>query len=282
MLTLSNISQTGDNNMASLNKAPPILPMAPLQAATLQPSHFFITPNYALAATNAQPTDTIIPPGIGITGTPWPTHAALRPATVPCYNPSPADVFFSGQCVMPANSTSSNSTTSSSRPASLPDEKLISAPNNSMNRSDLAMLDTPKDNKRQRKAPHHSTEGIPVKVKKESNEPLCVMRNSESITGAKEHDSSKISYPVSALIDIPGSLTRSSRTSSLSSSLSTVRFGGSLSQLWAASLSSLSGKLSNMKSTGYVCVCVCVYNICMYVFMCMCVCVFTKCECKDR
>ena len=59
-------------------------------------------------------------------------------------------------------------------------------------------------------------------------------------------------YAINALIDIPNSLTRSSRTSSLSSSLSSFKFGGSLSQLWATSLSSLSRKVPNMKSTGYV------------------------------
>lgn len=55
----------------------------------------------------------------------------------------------------------------------------------------------------------------------------------------------KGSYSLSALIDVPNS--HSSRTSSLSSSLSSFRFGGSLSQIWA---SQLSLSKVNMKSTG--------------------------------
>ena len=55
-------------------------------------------------------------------------------------------------------------------------------------------------------------------------------------------------YPINALIDVPASLSRGSRTSSLSSSISSFRFGGSLNKLWASQLS-LSNKV-NMKSTG--------------------------------
>ena len=79
-------------------------------------------------------------------------------------------------------------------------------------------------------------------------------RNSDSTleeTGGGAPSSSK-SYQISALIDIPPMappLNRASRTSSLSSSLSSFRFGGSLSQLWASQIS-LSGKINNMKSTG--------------------------------
>lgn len=73
-----------------------------------------------------------------------------------------------------------------------------------------------------------------------------------SVTAAASSTKSS-PYPVSALIDVPvpmiTPLNRSSRTSSLSSSLSSFRFGGSLSQLWASQIS-LSGKISNMKSTG--------------------------------
>ena len=74
-------------------------------------------------------------------------------------------------------------------------------------------------------------------------------RNSDSTI--EESSSSKNPYPINALIDVPSSLTRSSRTSSLSSSLSSFRFGGSLSTLWASQMS-LSGKVPNpnMKSTG--------------------------------
>ena len=55
-------------------------------------------------------------------------------------------------------------------------------------------------------------------------------------------------YPINALIDVPVSLARGSRTSSLSSSISSFRFGGSLNRIWASQLS-LSNKV-NMKSTG--------------------------------
>ena len=71
----------------------------------------------------------------------------------------------------------------------------------------------------------------------------------ESTAGAS---SSSKGYQIGALIDIPpmaAPLNRASRTSSLSSSLSSFRFGGSLSQLWASQIS-LSGKINNMKSTG--------------------------------
>ncbi len=75
---------------------------------------------------------------------------------------------------------------------------------------------------------------------------------SVSVTAAASTSKSS-PYPVSALVDVPvpmiTPLNRSSRTSSLSSSLSSFRFGGSLSQLWASQIS-LSGKISNMKSTG--------------------------------
>lgn len=70
----------------------------------------------------------------------------------------------------------------------------------------------------------------------------CCRRNSDTVK--ETHNP----YSINALIDVPNSL---SRTSSLSSSLSSFRFGGSLSQLWATSLSSLR-KMPSMKSTGYV------------------------------
>lgn len=104
------------------------------------------------------------------------------------------------------------------------------------------------------------TTETPVKIKRE---PLsddvprqsCARRNSssklEETSGAASSSSVKNPYPISALIDVPiiTPLNRSSRTSSLSSSLSSFRFGGSLNQLWASQLS-LSGKMPNMKSTG--------------------------------
>lgn len=270
MLTLSSATSSSYDTieMASLNKVPSVIPMgaAQLQAATLQPQHFFITPNYALAANSS---DTITQGGgIGITGTPWPAHAAasIRPTTgIPCYNTVPAtDVFFNGQCILPI--ANNNSTSVSNTGPTLLTDKLPATPNVTSNitptvNSGLVLLDPPPpvskhSGKRHRKSHLVDTdESSPVKVKKETNEPMCTIRNaSKDSSGSTASNSSesdnKISYPVSALIDLPGSLTRGSRTSSLSSSLSTVRFGGSLSQLWAASLSSLSGKLNNMKSTG--------------------------------
>ena len=79
----------------------------------------------------------------------------------------------------------------------------------------------------------------------------CARTRRNSDSKMEESSSSKNSYPISALIDVPTSLTRSSRTSSLSSSLSSFRFGGSLNTLWASQMS-LSGKVPNpnMKSTG--------------------------------
>jgi len=77
-------------------------------------------------------------------------------------------------------------------------------------------------------------------------------RNSDSNLEESTATSSSKSYQISALIDIPPMgtpLNRASRTSSFSSSLSSFRFGGSLSQLWASQIS-LSGKINNMKSTG--------------------------------
>ena len=116
--------------------------------------------------------------------------------------------------------------------------------------------------------------GAPIEIKREPDDSpgvlqSCSRRHSDSSNsaavvvegsstaastslGSTTAMSSKSSpYPVSALIDVPmiTPLNRSSRTSSLSSSLSSFRFGGSLSQLWA---SQISGKISNMKSTGYV------------------------------
>lgn len=78
--------------------------------------------------------------------------------------------------------------------------------------------------------------------------PNCTRRNSDSNVEEASSSVAKNCYPINALIDVPTSLTRSSRTSSLSSSLSSFRFGGSLSQRWASQLSL--SKLPNIKSTG--------------------------------
>ena len=87
---------------------------------------------------------------------------------------------------------------------------------------------------------------------------VTTRRNSDSnldeAAGLSSSSSSSKSYQISALIDVPPppmnqQLNKASRTSSLSSSLSSFRFGGSLSQLWASQIS-LSGKINNMKSTG--------------------------------
>ena len=80
--------------------------------------------------------------------------------------------------------------------------------------------------------------------------PHSTRRNSDSNLEEAVSSSSK-SYQINALIDVPPmapALNRASRTSSLSSSLSSFRFGGSLSQLWASQISL--GKINNMKSTG--------------------------------
>ena len=82
--------------------------------------------------------------------------------------------------------------------------------------------------------------------------PATTRRNSDSTLEESMAGSSSKGYQISALIDVPPMappLNRASRTSSLSSSLSSFRFGGSLSQLWASQIS-LSGKINNMKSTG--------------------------------
>ena len=86
---------------------------------------------------------------------------------------------------------------------------------------------------------------------------LCQHRHRHSSSSRKKSldasssksEESKNPYSLNALIDVPASLAGNSRTSSLSSSLSSFRFGGSLNQLWASQLS-LSAKMPNMKSTG--------------------------------
>ena len=242
MLTLSATSAETGHAMASLNKvSPQVVPMAPLQAAAaVHPSHFFITPNYTLSSIPATNTSDTIP-GIGITsGTPWP-GTTLRPAPLPCY--PPPDMFLNNQCILPVNPSSSSTTVQQQRVA---DDKMSSL-SPVVVADDLVLLDHTKSAKRTHKPHLQTDEGSPAKVKKEGNETMCSRRKSDATTTGEENN---LSYPVSALVDIPSSLTRASRTSSLSSSLSTVRFGGSLSQLWATSLSSLSGKLNNMKSTG--------------------------------
>ena len=98
--------------------------------------------------------------------------------------------------------------------------------------------------------PESDGEGPPAKIIKEESDhaPSC----SRDVSGtADPTPATHISYPVQALVDIPMNppLARSSRTSSLSSSLSSFRFGGSLSQLWASQVS-LTARLPNMKSTG--------------------------------
>lgn len=101
----------------------------------------------------------------------------------------------------------------------------------------------------------------PTDVKREAaGPPLTVENDSYTCSRPKSADavakdtsvfsSSNVNpYPINALIDVPTSLSRGSRTSSLSSSISSFRFGGSLNKLWAASQLSLSNKV-NMKSTG--------------------------------
>ena len=89
-----------------------------------------------------------------------------------------------------------------------------------------------------------------LQIKQESNSTEEKQSCTQRTTNPSSSGDTQASYPINALIDMPGSLNRGSRTSSLNSSLSSFRFGGSLSQLWAASLSSLSGKVPNMKSTG--------------------------------
>ena len=93
-----------------------------------------------------------------------------------------------------------------------------------------------------------------VKTELPIDEPVqssCARRSSDSKI---EETSTKNNYPINALIDVPvpTSLSRSSRTSSLSSSLSSFRFGGSLSTLWASQLSLSGARISgpSMKSTG--------------------------------
>lgn len=96
-----------------------------------------------------------------------------------------------------------------------------------------------------------------IKVKRETTEEeslqSCTRSNSDSRVdeaGTSTGGGVKGSYQISALIDVPTSLTRSSRTSSLSSSLSSFRFGGSLNTLWASQLPHPGAKIHNMKSTG--------------------------------
>ncbi len=95
------------------------------------------------------------------------------------------------------------------------------------------------------------TESCPPKRRNVKNEaqatPSCPLELPLPTSDRTPH----VSYPVQALVDIPmnAPLTRSSRTSSLSSSLSSFRFGGSLSQLWASQMS-LTARMPNVKSTG--------------------------------
>ena len=104
-------------------------------------------------------------------------------------------------------------------------------------------------------SPSTSRENIPTDIK---HEPATSEDSFPSCTRPKSADaiadeslafsSGKNPYPINALIDAPTSLSHTSRTSSLSSSISSFRFGGSLNKLWASQLS-LSNKV-NMKSTG--------------------------------
>ncbi len=79
-----------------------------------------------------------------------------------------------------------------------------------------------------------------------------VRRNSESNLEEAVNSSSK-SYQISALIDVPpmvSALNRASRTSSPCSSISSIRFGGSLNQLNCLPPHISIGKIHDMKSTG--------------------------------
>lgn len=197
--------------MSSVNKIPQVIPMAPLP----QPS-FLIGPAPSNSYTLQMPNSSLQSVGLS----PWPL-TPLRPVgtTIPAYNPP--EVFYAHHSTDLVPATVSNTTGPDNTPLSptSPEQRTSHTPPPPSNSS-----------------PCHPS------VKKELESSGCMH--------AEVDQDSKRSYPINALIDVPGSLNRGSRTSSLSSSLSSFRFGGSLSQIWATSLSSLSGKLHNMKSTG--------------------------------
>lgn len=213
----------------SINKgSPQVIPLA-------QPTQFFIAPapgpGYALQ----------LPPNsahggsgqisnIGIAS--WPP--TLRPPQ-PFH---PTEIFFAQQSSPQTCLLAAPPPVASDPKPTPPDNKPILPP------SDSSPLLHPQ--------PGPDSPPSPItmsRMKRVKKEPLLSgCKRNEDLTSSSTEEKSH-PYSINALIDVP-SLTRSSRTSSLSSSLSSFRFGGSLSQIWATSLNSLSGKLNNMKSTG--------------------------------
>ena len=188
----------------------------------------------------AQTTDSTVP-GVGVAAWPSLTTPLRSGPTLHCYNPS--EVFFGGQPQCLLAMASSNGT-------GLEDKK-PSGTRHSATQTPSVLTTTPVPVSLERK-PQPEPKPLSVLVKREgSSENVSCSKRRRSDTSLEDEEPrpAASSYPINALIDIPGGLTRASRTSSLSSSLSSFRFGGSLSQLWAASLSSLS-KIPNMKSTG--------------------------------
>lgn len=224
-------SLTSDSTSSmSADKVPHLVPVGQLPHPQLL---FPAGSRYALQMPAVtQTTDS----GVGVAA--WPSLTApLRPGpTLHCYNPS--EVFFSGQppCLLAMASSSEDKKPSAARLTSNQIPPVLTA----------APIPINTERKSQSKS-----RLVTVKREGSSDNTSCSKRRrSDASLEDEEPRPASSSYPINALIDIPGGLTRGSRTSSLSSSLSSFRFGGSLSQLWAASLSSLS-KIPNMKSTGY-------------------------------
>lgn len=236
MLTAGIIRGPQDRNTMDKTSQPPLIPMAPFHPQFfISPANYVQMPSAAAANTSGDSSLT----NVGVTS--WTPLAPLRAAAVPgapCFSPATgAEVYYAnspGPCIIPMAGTVDTKPTvlgDSSAPVILDPACKHSSPPPSLSQH----------------AGESSEQSLQIKQENTSSEEKqsCTQRTNPSSSG-----DTQASYPINALIDMPGSLNRGSRTSSLNSSLSSFRFGGSLSQLWAASLSSLSGKVPNMKSTG--------------------------------
>ena len=243
MLTAGIIRGPQDRDTMDKTSQPPLIPMAPFHP------QFFISPaNYvpmpsaaAAAATNTSGDSSLTNVGVAS----WTPLAPLRAAAaVPgasCFSPAAAaEVYYAnspGSCIIPMAGTVDTKPTSIQVLGDSAAPVII----------DPGCNPSPPPPSLSQRAGESSEQSLQIKQENTTTEEKqsCTQRTSPSSSG-----DTQASYPINALIDMPGSLNRGSRTSSLNSSLSSFRFGGSLSQLWAASLSSLSGKVPNMKSTG--------------------------------
>ena len=246
MLTTGIIRGPQDRNTMDKAAQPPLIPMAPFQQFFIPGSYTVQMPSALAAAGTPMSNTSGDAPLTNVGVASWAPLAPLRPVPgASCF--SPAEVYYGnnpGSCIVPMAGS-----VDTKPPIQTLNDTILLGPG--CKDSPPPAPPPPPPPPPPPSAQHTSeTSDHPLQVKQETSGSEERQSCTQQLKSNPPSEEPQPSYPINALIDMPGSLNRGSRTSSLSSSLSSFRFGGSLSQLWAASLNSLSGKVPNMKSTG--------------------------------